>query len=89
MNVDILGVCEYNSFFDQSGGSTHSLVFGDFPYFEMGDKFSYNFNAIFSKIKLYDPKRVIFDHCVQTRYYIETTLKINDHDVKFVETHLN
>lgn len=89
LDVDILGICEYNSFFDKSGGSTRSLFFGDFPYFEMGDKFSYNFNAIFSRIKLYNAQNVIFDKCVQTRYFIETTLKINDHDVKFVETHLD
>lgn len=89
LGVDVIGLCEYNSFFDLSGGSTRDLLFREFPFFEMGDKLSYNFNVIFSKIILYNPKTVFFDNHVQARYYIETTLKINDHDVKFIETHLD
>ena len=89
LNADILGVCEYNSSFNKSGGSARSIIFGDYPYFETGEQYSYNFNAIFSQIKLYDPHISIFEKCVQTRYFIDTTLKINDHSVRFIETHLD
>lgn len=89
LNTDIIGICEYNSSFSKKKDSTRETLFGDYPYFVSGEKFSYNYNIIFSHIPLYDNHSFCFKHRTQQRYYLETTLRINGHIIRFVETHLD
>lgn len=89
INADILGICEYNPSFSVNGEKTSSFIFNQYPYHSIGNKYSYNCNAIFSKAQLNDSKLVFFDYCVQQRYYIVSKLFINGKEVLFVETHLD
>ena len=89
LDADVFGVCEYNPTFSVAGEKTSSYIFGDYPYNCIGSKYSYNCNAIFSRAKLNDSKVVFFEKCVQHRYYVVSKLFINDHEVLFVETHLD
>lgn len=89
LNVDLIGICEYNAVFSKKNESTRETLFGDYPYFASGRQFNYNFNVIFSHIPLYNEQSFNFEQRTQQRYYLEVTLKINGHEVKFVETHLD
>ncbi len=89
IDADVFGVCEYNPTFSVAGEKTSSYIFGDYPYNCIGSKLSYNCNAIFSRAKLNDSKVVFFEKCVQQRYYVVSKLFINDHEIFFVETHLD
>lgn len=89
VNADILGICEYNPTFSVNGDKTSSLLFNNYPFQCIGPKYSYNCNAIFSRTKLHDTNVQFYKKCVQERYYIESRLIINMHDVYFVETHLD
>ena len=89
VNADILGICEYSPTFSINGEKTSSLLFNNYPFQCIGSKYSYNCNAIFSRHKLHDTNVQFYKKCVQERYYIESRLIINLHDVYFVETHLD
>lgn len=89
IDADVFGVCEYNPTFSVAGEKTSSYIFGDYPYNCIGSKLSYNCNAIFSRAKLNDSMVVFFEKRVQHRYYVVSKLFINDHEVFFIETHLD
>lgn len=89
VDADVFGVCEYNPTFSVDGEKTSSYIFGNYPNSIIGNKLSYNCNAIFSRTSLIDSKVVFFEKCIQHRYYVMSKLLINDHDVFFVETHLD
>lgn len=89
VNADILGICEFSPTFSVNGDKTSSLLFNNYPFQCIGSKYSYNCNAIFSRAKLFNSNVEFFKQCVQQRYYIESRLIINMHDVYFVETHLD
>ena len=87
IDTDILGICEYNTNFTRS--DTRIILFEDYPYYHIGTKYSYNQNAIFSKISIKNSKETHFKVCVQKRYYVETSFYVNKGNVTFVETHLD
>lgn len=89
VNADIFGICEYNPTFSVTGEKASSLLFNNYPFQCIGTKYSYNCNAIFSRTKLFNSNVEFFKKYVQQRYYIESRLIINMHDVYFVETHLD
>lgn len=89
VDADVFGICEYNPTFSVCGEKTSDYIFGVYPFNSVGTKYSYNCNAIFSKAPIKDNKAVVFEHCVQHRYYLESKLLINDKEVFFVETHLD
>ena len=90
LNADILGVCEYNREFSKEGIIARDSILYMFDYAYIGPKYQYNCNAIFTKgIPIYNEKYVSFSHYVQHRYYTSVDLYINNHCIKFVETHLD
>lgn len=89
LDLDILGICEYDPIFSKSGGKAQEIVFGNFPYFYIGKKYSYNCNAVFTMGKLNDNQESLFPERVQARYYTKTTINVNGKDIIFVETHLD
>ena len=74
LDVDIWGICEYEPSFSKEGGDTRQILFDAFPYFFEGDKFSYNCNALFSDIPLYDSGSGFYKQAVQKRYFAESTV---------------
>ena len=89
MNIDILGLCEYNPTFSTGGEKAEDMIVENYLYSYIGKKYSYNCNAIFSKGELKETKEYLFPDRVQTRYYVKTIININGIDVTFVETHLD
>lgn len=87
--ADIIGICEYNPIFSDYGEETSSILFKSYPFKFIGEKYSYNCNAIFSLAKLNKNKTVFFDKSVQRRYYIVSSIFINNHEILFVESHLD
>lgn len=87
--IDILGICEYNSTFNTDGANTADCLFSDFQYSYIGRQYSYNCNTIFSNIPLHNCHLYHFPECIQHRYYSVADIIICGKVVKFIETHLD
>ena len=89
LNVDILGICEYNPTFNTSGSNTKEVLFDNYPFYCVGIKHNYNCNAVFSYFNISNSDIKYFATKVQTRYYILTSFVYKNIEVKLVETHLD
>lgn len=89
IGADLIGICEYEPTFSLAGDDTKLVLFGPYKYSSVGNKYSYNCNALFSTIPINTSFIKTYPKAVQSRYYLESTLKINSKDVLFVETHLD
>lgn len=89
LNLDIIGICEFDPTFSKNGDKAKETVFNNFQYYYIGKKYSYNCNAVFSKIQLYNNQESFFSNSVQTRYFSKSTINIKGNDVLFIETHLD
>lgn len=89
LNVDVIGICEYNPTFDKSGSDTKTLLFCDYPFYYIGKKYSYNCNAIFSKYLMTTMVHYDFSQFVQKRYWIDSVVLYNETPIHIIETHLD
>lgn len=89
LNIDILGICEYDPTFSNGKEKAQEIIFNYFPFFHIGKKYSYNCNAVFTTRKLNNNQDYLFPERVQTRYYTKSTININGKNIIFIETHLD
>ena len=88
--ADIIGVCEYNPEFDNDGNLAQDAIFYNYVNANIGPKYQYNCNAIFSKdIPLYNERDIKFTFSVQPRYMQNVDIKVNGTIIRIIETHLD
>lgn len=95
LKADILAVVEYNPEFvcatdNNPAIDARSAIFQTFDDVQIGPKFSYNCNCLFSKGHSSTNGKVMnFADMVQKRYYMCATYHIAGKSVKIVSTHLD
>lgn len=95
VDADIMSVVEYNPNFVNATATTpaiaaRSAVFSSFENAQIGTKYSYNCNTIFSNgIKVLDKETKWFSVMVQKRYYLVSNMILDGDTVKVVSTHLD
>lgn len=102
VNADILCISEYFPYFiytsqnPSTGQKTFDLntreeILSNYPFYKLGQLYSYNCNCVFSKFPIVSTKQVHYSNntaYTMTRYLKEVTMKINGKIVKVVTTHL-
>ena len=95
LNADILALIEYNPLMvnatdTQAAVDTHEAILSNYHDAQIGPKYAYNCNAIFSNgIEVLGTDTVMFSKMVQQRYYLVTTMRLDGDIVKVVSTHLD
>ena len=95
LNADILSLVEYNPLMvnadgDKSAIETHEAILPCYHDAQIGPKYGYNCNAIFSNgLQVLRTDTVPFTKMVQKRYYLVSTMLMDGDTVKVVSTHLD
>lgn len=95
LNADILSLVEYNPLMvnatdKQAAVDAHEAILSNYKEAQIGPKYDYNCNAIFSNgFKVLRTDTVMFSKMVQKRYYLVTTLLMDNDIVKVISTHLD
>lgn len=95
LNADILALVEYNPLMVNATESKPAVeareaILSNYRNAQIGPKYSYNCNAIFSNgIEVLSTDTIMFSKMVQKRYYIVTTMRLDGDIVKVVSTHLD
>ena len=89
LNVDVLGVSEFDPVFDTAGTSTEEAVFAGFSSRVAGPKNGYQCNAVFSRFPCLRSEVVDFDQRYQKTYFIDAVYEIAGKEVHVVQTHLD
>lgn len=95
VNVDLLALVEFNPVFVNAADGypavmARDAILSNYRYAEIGEKDSYNCNALFSNgLPLKNAVSVKFAKMVQTRYYLCSEIELGGKTVKVVATHLD
>lgn len=95
VGADILALVEYNPLMvnatdDKPAVDAHKAILSNYRDAQIGPKYSYNCNAIFSNgLQVLRTDTVMFSKMVQKRYYLVTTMLLDGDTVKVVSTHLD
>ena len=89
LNVDFLGVSEFDRVFDTSGTSSVEKVFSSFQSQVAGPKNGYQCNAVFSRFPCVRHEVVNYAKRVQGTYFLDSVYLIGGREVHFVQTHLD
>ena len=93
VNADIICFSEFYPKFnrDDNASTPQGEILCNYPYNAIGENYSYNMNAVFSKLPILHIRKIHFTNQTNnyTRNFIETTLRLNGKDVKVVATHFD
>ena len=95
INADILAILEYspnlsNATTKDSAIVARNAVFGNYSNAQIGEKYDYNCNCLFSNgFKVIDSKQIMYSKMVQKRYYLVTRMLMGSDTVSVVATHVD
>lgn len=89
LDVDILGISEYDPVFDLAGTPTTNALFSAYPSQEEGPKREYQCNAVFMRFPVVRREIVDYRNRYQKTYFLDTVFLIGTNEVHFVQTHLD
>ena len=95
IGADLLALVEYNPLMvnakdDKEAVDAREAILSNYEVAQVGPKYSYNCNAIFSNgLVVLRTDTVFFSKMVQKRYYLVSTMLLDGDTVKVVSTHLD